>query len=432
MQPETTGVPVHPSLSRIELATAILLGMSVPVIGIGKSVMAVVLLAASALVVAFFHREHGWWRLFTIMRSAFGLAVTLTFVFWLASALGSDEIAKSVQTWALTAFCVVMTVVFYLQIQTRPEQLRVMQRSLLITAFIIVAYADFIILADTTPLQAIAVFFDKTLDAGLYFKPYSSVVICMLPIIVWIGWRHRGVWRYLAAGTGILMILNIIAYAFPLWNITQETGYSALLGSAAAAIIIGLVFLCRPLPGKARRVFFVGFIALTLLATGVVFERLPVPPAPESSDQFAALPVIDWHRQVIWGFAYSQFFNSPVIGFGPNTINTVAGANDTIPGMNQEYIPSHPHNWLLEMMAETGVLGSVAIILLLLLLARHLLRLALESRAEGWAGLALMGAFWGSALTNFSIWATWWQLTFLLLIMMVLSSLARPEGSDIS
>jgi hypothetical protein len=57
---------------------------------------------------------------------------------------------------------------------------------------------------------------------------------------------------------------------------------------------------------------------------------------------------------------------------------------------------------------------------------------ALESRMAGWAGLALMGAFWGSALGNFSIWSAWWQVTFLLLVMMPLSSLALPKGNDIS
>ena len=420
------------NLSRIELATAILLGMSVPAIGIGKSVMAVLLIAASTLVLAFFHRDRRWHQFFAHIRSPLGIAVVVMFMFWLVSALASEEIAKSTRTWAITAFCVAMVAIFHIQITSRPRQLLVMQNSLVITALIIVAYADITVFISEAPLHLLEYFSSRDMDAATTFKPYASVAICMLPIIGWIGWRQKGMWRYIAAVAALLIILNIIRYGFPFWDRTLQTGYAALLGAVIAGLFLGFVFLCRSVPNVVRPAMVIGFISLLLVAIFAVFEHLPVPPVAAGQEQFAPLPVVDWHRQVIWGFVYSQYFNFPIIGFGPNSINTVPGANNIIPGMNQEYIPSHPHNWLLELMAETGTLGTLAILIVLILLARSLFMWVLENRAEGWAGLALMGAFWGSALGNFSIWSTWWQLTFLLLMLMPLSSLALPEGNGIS
>jgi len=423
---------VHPNLSRIELVTAILLGMSVPAIGIGKSVMAVLLIAASALILALFHRDRRWYRFFAHIRSPLGIAVIVMFAFWLVSALASEEIAKSIRTWAITAFCVAMAAIFHVQITSRPRQLLVMQKSLVITALIIVAYADINVFISEAPLQLLEYFSSKDMEAAATFKPYSSVAICMLPIVAWIGWCKKGVWRYIAALAALLIILNIIRYGFPFWDRSLQTGYAALLGAGVAGLFLGFVFLCRSTPNVIRPALVIGFLILGLVAIFGIFEQLPEPPVVAGQEKFAPLPIVDWHRQVIWGFVYSQYFNFPIIGFGPNTINTVPGANYIIPGMNQEYVPSHPHNWLLEMMAETGALGTIAILIVLILLARFLFMRALESRMAGWAGLALMGAFWGSALGNFSIWSAWWQVTFLLLVMMPLSSLALPKGNDIS
>jgi len=48
--------------------------------------------------------------------------------------------------------------------------------------------------------------------------------------------------------------------------------------------------------------------------------------------------------------------------------------------------------------------------------------------AQSMAGLVLTGGFFVSSLFNFSIWTSWWQLTFYILMAMVLSN--RPKVKD--
>jgi hypothetical protein len=45
----------------------------------------------------------------------------------------------------------------------------------------------------------------------------------------------------------------------------------------------------------------------------------------------------------------------------------------------------------------------------------------------GASGIALFGAFWGSSLLNFSLWAAWWQITFAVLGAIVLAGTARRD-----
>ena len=140
---------------------------------------------------------------------------------------------------------------------------------------------------------------------------------------------------------------------------------------------------------------------------------------------------VDPHRQLIWSFTLDRAMERPFFGYGIDAINKVEGASEIIPFFNQEFIPSHPHNWMLEILAETGVAGLSAMLLALALLLRELYRQAMTGRdpAAGWAAIALFGTFWGSSLANFSIWAAWWQASFWLLLAILVAANIRLGGS---
>ena len=83
-------------------------------------------------------------------------------------------------------------------------------------------------------------------------------------------------------------------------------------------------------------------------------------------------------------------------------------------------ISGHPHNWILEILSETGVFGFAALVVVLVLLAWRLL--AQYKKRNDIAVLTLIAlctAFFGSSLFNFSIWSTWWLLTFFFLFSLV-------------
>ena len=108
------------------------------------------------------------------------------------------------------------------------------------------------------------------------------------------------------------------------------------------------------------------------------------------------------------------------------------GANDLIPGMNQEYIPSHPHNWVLEIAAETGILGVALLLTAVLLGLRALFQLTKQDETAAWAAIALYSAFWTSSLGNFSIWSAWWLAVFAVLMSFPLAEFVRRTNPRVS
>src|SRR3546814_13542459 len=105
--------------------------------------------------------------------------------------------------------------------------------------------------------------------------------------------------------------------------------------------------------------------------------------------------------------------------------NNLPGAHELIPGINAEYIPSHPHNWILEILVETGWIGLALVVAILALLAWKITQRLRRRHAGGAATAGLFVAFWTMSLSNFSILSSWWQGAFLPLLVMLLSVPSR-------
>jgi len=264
--------------------------------------------------------------------------------------------------------------------------------------------------------------FGIVLDPPQRFKSFGAVAVCLTPICLWFGWHLGGYWK--AAG-----LLCVPLTAIVLTGAGRQSSLDGMLGLLGGATLILAVYGLIHLPTLPRRLLG---IACVVGATGLFFWIcLNLPAVPVGPEPMPQLPLLDWHRHVIWGFAVDTFTQNWLFGVGPNTIDLAEGARDIIPGMRQEYIPGHPHNWLFEIMAETGILGTAALALTLLFLLIELGRRAASNQAGAWAGIFLCGAFWASALANFSIWAAWWQACFIVLIGIVLAmTKAREEPSS--
>lgn len=259
------------------------------------------------------------------------------------------------------------------------------------------------------------------------FKLFASATICLLPILLWAAWRLGGRWRLAIPFAPFLA--GVVVYGDG-----AETSFSALFGMIGGGVLLLLVLIGLHAPTVLRRGLVLVVLAAGVALAAYVLPKLPSPPVV--ADQVAQLPIPDWHRQVIWGFALEVILDNPVLGVGPNTINLVPGSNDIIPGMNQEYIPGHPHNSVLEIAAEAGLVGLAALATVIVLLLRKFFQNAVRARAgsvgrdafgAALAGIFLTGSFWTSSLSNFSIWSAWWVATFILLIALPLAACARAE-----
>ena len=126
--------------------------------------------------------------------------------------------------------------------------------------------------------------------------------------------------------------------------------------------------------------------------------------------------LIDFQRQTIWRFALDIWEKAPWFGIGPNTINFLPGADSPLPGDDHlKLIPSHPHNWAVELLAETGIVGVSFVLCTILLTGFYWIRRYAKNHDLAILSLLLISAgYWGSGLFNFSYWAAWWQLSFFL------------------
>ena len=102
-----------------------------------------------------------------------------------------------------------------------------------------------------------------------------------------------------------------------------------------------------------------------------------------------------------------------------NNINFQPGANVPIPhAMGLSMISGHPHNWIVEVLAETGVFGFIPLVVVIVILFYRFALCYARSRDPAMlAAIAAAAGYWGSGLFNFSFWSVWWQTSFILVLV---------------
>lgn len=257
------------------------------------------------------------------------------------------------------------------------------------------------------------------------FKAFAATAMCLIPVVVWAGRRLGGIWRW--AGYAVIPLALII--------MIQTSNRAALAGTVAMAVL----FAARVITMRKKYVIPIlvttlGFVVAAV--SWVVFNeiedanRADYIPMAAYADLYLPQWFVDPHRQYIWKYVFDQFLDHPWFGVGIDQINKLPGANFKIPHMGgaAPWVPSHPHNWALEVLAETGVIGFMSLVIALGLTAWDIFNRYRKTHDESvFALLVLMVGFWSSALFNFSFWATWWQLTFVILFAMLTSARKQQE-----
>jgi O-antigen ligase len=198
---------------------------------------------------------------------------------------------------------------------------------------------------------------------------------------------------------------------------------SSLAGMLAALAVGGLVALTRRWRLGAAVAMAV---VLAGLATTGLNAVLKTTPAQNYGGYalFAPPWLVDVHRQTIWQFTLDRFRERPWLGWGLNVINTVPGAGDTIPELKAEYIPSHPHNWMVETLSESGIAGFVPVLAVVLGVAVAAAAAYRRSGEPAWlAWLALWLTYWSAGAFNFSMWNSSWQASGMVLAALMCSHL---------
>jgi O-antigen ligase len=149
------------------------------------------------------------------------------------------------------------------------------------------------------------------------------------------------------------------------------------------------------------------------------------------SAAYADSPIPTWlvdpPRQAIWKFSLEASSDSRWFGIGANVIDKLPDARNWNEVTKTRNIPLHPHNWIVEILVETGIVGLFLMIATIgyysLNLARNYLR---TGDTAFMAALCVWATYWVISLFSVSYWSSWLQITFLIATAICLSGRKDP------
>lgn len=423
-----TDVATRTKQPTLSAASAVLAGLGIPLLSSSPSASGVVLALAVVLILAAPDR----WALLTDiwqgLRQPLGLGFVVLFLLWLPAVIDSLEPTRSLGKWGRMMGFVMAAALVYQFLRRSPEALSSALRALIAGALACTAISLIGIYWSSGLYNLFRGDLSGAVDPAAALKSYGSAVTCLIPVVLWAGFRLGRGWRI----AGLVFVPVGIALML------ATSSMAGLFGSfVAVALGAPLLLLWRFRQGRTVAPLIIAVVALFGIALGFVMSGLPAPPEAAllvsgvyDGPLETLLPVwlLDAHRQQIWGFTLYAALESPWIGHGIDVSSILPGAHTRIVQFNQEFIPSHPHNWILEVFAETGAIGLAALVALLTFMIRCWLMTSAAAGMAGVCGMALFGAYWSSSLLNFSLWAAWWQLTYLVLSAIVLAAARSREG----
>ena len=218
--------------------------------------------------------------------------------------------------------------------------------------------------------------------------------------------------------------INYISLLTLVPNLLMSNCNAALLG-----LLIGLVtYIFYYVSNKFMKpkIIVIVFTLISLFLSINLIKNLPKNFDKIAIDNFEfVIPtkLIDAHRQFIWGFSIKKFYHKPFFGYGQDTSNFIKGGQKVIGSEftgDMTFIPSHPHNFFIELLLDIGFVGLVLFLILILLINIKIWRLN-NSISLKFFLIFFNAYFWGSSLVNFSFWLGWWQGSYYLLLSLIAS-----------
>jgi O-antigen ligase len=386
----------------LAILAAVCIGLSVPLSQIGISYTTSLLAIAS--VAALLHPNRKLWirEVAARLKSPLGIAIGIVFIAWIPSLFVSIDPAKSVQVWCRSNAYLCLGSVLWAFLRNNPCSLLLAQKVLIAASAVSVLLVGVNFLGGTEYIRALR--FEEFTEGWPphVMKLYAAPAVCLIPVLICIGYR-----------LGRVMLLSSLGISAGFIVFVYLTGS----GASIAGLLFGIY--CVVTTWLGRRHIGISISCMVGLAAAIAawYVWFASQTIPDHSD-FDTYPlpsyIIDRHRQIIWFFVISRMPDAMWFGYGIDAINKIAGAGD-FAYLKTEYLPSHPHSWALEILAETGVVGFCAFIGGLGVAFYGACRKAIIGSPEALAVVGLLAIYFGSGLFSFSFWASWWQLILIIL-----------------
>lgn len=402
------------NISMLWYIAAVFIGGALPLMAVGRAVTSVwlvlgIILGALAMGKEMLNRTA--WR--QCVRCPMGVASAALFITFGLSAAFSIKPLHSWQQWEQLLLIMILSVLLLRVLMAMPT------RAVRLTLNV---------LASLTTLMALYILGDAVwhpnhgafVPNGLARNPqdrfnYLSSVLAVLSPFVWV-WLLR-LWR----DKKISCTLGYVVAALVFIALVVANGRAGWLGAGASMVVFA--FLSWRYHG-----FRITWKTATALAALAVVA-LASYGASRGFDymwhrlDFSHFSTAGSGRLPIWTFAASHMLDNPFTGIGIHTFRFLPPPDYHL---NSQL---HPHNFIVQLLLEVGLLGGLASALFIYRLFRNLWKYV-EVSIYSAAGLASLTAFFTCALANTSIYQARW-LVFLVVAYTLSIRLCRaPKNNE--
>lgn len=339
----------------------------------------------------------------------------------LISSFISIDPFRSLKVVIYLIFFIVVSFLIYQFLISNTERIVFFSKNYIYTVFFIIAFIFIYNLFHTKIYYDESRFFNYFVDEVKTFKGVINIytiMVCLLPLF--------------ELKIRKIPFISIISFCLMIPVIFTSNSNSSFLGIIISVICLGVFFMIKKFSKKENYVFILYLVILFfILLTLKFFDLLPEITHKDkiNTTVFKIHPsFLDVHRQFIWSFSLEHIKENLLFGIGPDTSNFIEGSQIDV-GHNEtgdmNFIPSHPHNFFIELLLEIGVLGTMAFFILIFVInAQFILR---NSNTEYFYLVLFNSYFWGASLVNFSFWNAWWQGSYFFLLAVVFSKLKSKK-----
>lgn len=246
-----------------------------------------------------------------------------------------------------------------------------------------------------------------------------------------------------------VLVLMLWPVCIHLWIRNQRALAIAGFVSAAAVAGLGDNQAATVAIIVASLVFMLAFIipryfhkiaaaVITVLVLGTPFAMKHLPSSRTVVDNFPTLTVGAYPRLTIWKYASSLALENPVIGHGLRTSRTlnkeksvdiVLRVDGEVRSATTEGIPLHPHNGVLQLWLELGVIGALAGLAIALSIVRGIHKNAAPPVISAFLFAGLFSSL-SILCISYGLWQGWWLGTLWLQGALTTASLGSQKHPD--
>ena len=379
------------NISVLWYSAAVFIGGALPLMSVGRAVTSTwlvlgLILGACAMGREFFSRT-GWKE---HVASPLGFTTAALLGTFALSAIFSINPGHSWNQWGQLLLVAVLSTVLMRVLMAMPT--RAVRMTLNTLASLTVVLATYILIYAFTHLDRGFITPEGLgVDPKARFNYFSSVLAILGPFVwVWLLrlWRDGKMSRTVAYLVAALVLIAMIV----------ANGRAGLFGTMASMLVfVGLAWRFHGLHITWRSFAWfglflaLGFAAYTFtLGYDYTLYRMDLTRFDETA--YGRLP--------IWQIAFSHMLDNPFTGIGVQNFRYLAS-------LLPSDVAQHPHNFIIQLLLEVGLLGTIAAGAFIYRLFRNLWKYG-EVTLYSAAGLASLTAFFTCALMNTSIYQARW------------------------